>query len=479
MTQSMNERALGKEELRRELENSDRFILDIIDQNDRAERMSAIGSEAIRHVVERGIGDEQIESFNQLLASGSRIPYAQIGQEYVRLENKLEDAKQKADAEQQELQADLELAHQLTTRRSGEIDSTYQLERDKHREMATRALQSQFDEFSAMYDETGRAWPIPTLIPPSDRKVLFDLVEEESHESFQIVDIIPVTPEERNCTANLADRIRRTVENPQLSDMVLLYLQERQSHTVTVEDLVRFCYALDLDDTNNYRSRITTTLGPKVGGQRKQEELNADGLVLQYGWRYAYEVRSTGERVMRRRTRIYRVVETADEVSHEEEKGIVNDLTVVDEWAPLDIITSQVQSDEVENTSVEDETMSETHEIEWQEKLIADVESALDTMQEAYLFGQDQTTFRGTFIRTMTESTRIGTETSRQRLAEAGIISKRQAKQDSMTSREIAISYVFNSHPELGGRRGRQIQRKALAIVDSVIEKRQSLLEQK
>jgi hypothetical protein len=123
--------------------------------------------------------------------------------------------------------------------------------------------------------------------------------------------------------------------------------------------------------------------------------------------------------------------------------------------------------------------MSETHEIEWQEKLIADVESALDTMQEAYLFGQDQTTFRGTFIRTMTESTRIGTETSRQRLAEAGIISKRQAKQDSMTSREIAISYVFNSHPELGGRRGKQIQRKALAIVDSVIEKRQSLLEQK
>lgn len=468
------EKVLTRDEFGEALERIDEKKLEIEDQNDRYGQLKHVGNRALRYVVKRGINDEQVDSFMELLSTATSIPYDAVGYEHQRLNRELKEVSSRIDIMDENLNADLELSKRLTTRRQDELIDAYQTEQDRFRHDVRNTLEHRSSEVTELYEKAGEAWPIPQAIPPEDRIMLYGLIEEDSNsETLQIEDIIPVTPEEHLRNAQIAERAKRTVGNPQLSSMVMFYLTERQTETVTVEDLIRYCYALDADDANHYRSRITTTLGPKVAGLKKQEELNAEGQALQYGWRYAYEIMPDDRRVTRRRTRIYRVVDI-QQSALEEDRGKVNGLSIVDEWSAIE--TSDLTQSLTEGTDTGEIDIIPSIDIEqqqtWQEKLGADINGAITQMQEAFLFSEDDDEFKGGMIRSVTASARIGTKTSYELLVAAGVMRRDQVKWDIMNRRQIAISYVLNAHPEVSGERGKKQQKEALAIIDSAIEQR-------
>lgn len=462
-------------------------IVQLEDQNDRFGQVKLIGNKALRHVVRRGISDEQIDSFYELMTAATEIPYEEIGNEHLRLSHEFEVAQSHASEIDESLMADLNLAKRLTDRHQDEMDATYQTEQDRIRRQSLNLLREQYEEVTELFEAVAAPWPIPQALSPDERTVLHDLaVENAMNETLKIVDIIPVSPEEHERNAQIAERAKHIIESPDLSKLVMFYLKDRHSETVTVEDLIRYCYTLDADDTNHYRSRITTTLGPKVAGLKKQEELHAEGYTLQYGWRYAYEIMPDGRRVTRRRTRIYRVIDTCMGAS-EEPRGEYGGLAVFDEWLPTEELISKetVYFENVDTAEIEVVSPSEAEtnkaateqEYTWQEKLALDVEAAIDDMQEAFLFLKDEEKFKGGRIRSTTASARIGTKTSYELLVSAGLMRRNEIKWDVMDRRQILIAYVINSHPVVAGGRGKRQQKDALAIIDAAIERRLAELD--
>lgn len=323
---------------------------EIQSQNERLERVSDISSTAIQSVVREGIRDEQIDSFVGILQgikgydSLSESLAAQAGE----LEAELVSALQVEES----LERDRELALQLTSRRESEILQVYHDELAAARVERIQSTQAELSILYSQMESLGAAWAIPQAIAPDERSALYEAVKEQE-ESDIIVDILPVTPEKISRMSVLVERAKYQIENPDLSKQVLFYLREEMGKTVTVEDLIRFCYSLeDAGHDINYRSRITTTLGPESEGRKKQLELAKEDLVLQYGIRYIYRKNKDGQLVVRRRTRIYRVVPAFTET----EASIIvatGDLQVEDRWnrSSAEVRSANTAVEEVQGTT--------------------------------------------------------------------------------------------------------------------------------
>lgn len=112
----------------------------------------------------------------------------------------------------------------------------------------------------------------------------------------------------------------------------------------------------------------------------------------------------------------------------------------------------------------------------WEETFIAGVDVAIDWAIEAQLFAWDLDKPRGSFIREMAGDNNIDTEEVRVKLVRAGYMTKGEAKRDSMTRKQIIMSYLMNVVSELSGRDGRKRYGRASEIVDVMISQRLSEL---
>lgn len=457
----------------------DQQLPEITRLNDNLER-SADVPEVFQSTIRKGIEDEQIDGMTELFAAASRIPYEEIGEEYLRRARALAEAEAMVTDEERRLAEGLELAKELTSKHHDQLDAIYGATAEEIRTRANHLdeLRRQMEEIEELFDATSPAWPIPQGMSPEDITALYDMVNDSAKPTDEIVDILPVTPEDRAQTTSIAEKARRQVENGRLSDHVMFYLRARQGEIVTVEDIIRFCYEAgvdgDLDGDHRYRSRITTVLGPKSGGLKKQAELNADGLLLQYGWRYARE--DTGDKwVTRRRTRIYRVVDTHQDTT-EEDRGEVAEYHVTDRWRTTagQVIANPVASPEA--TAETSDDVEQEQSAAWEETFIAGVDVAIDWAIEAQLFAWDLDEPRGSFIREMAGDDNIDTKEARATLVRAGYMTKGEAERDGMTRKQIIMSYLMNVVSELSGRDGRKRYGRASEIVDVMISQRLSEL---
>ena len=446
-----------------------------------------------------GIEDEQIDDMEEVFAAAANIPYEEIGNVYLARAKALAEAEAMITEDEERLTAGLGLAKQLTTRRHDELEEIYekQIQEIRARTHHVEELRRQMSEIEELYDATSPAWPIPQALDPKDIMALYEATG--SNDDWEIVDIIPVTPEERIETIGLADKAKRVIENRQLSDFIMFYLRERKDVTVTVEDMIRFCYAADVESDRggdlNYRSRITSALGPHSHGLKKQEELNDEGLLLQYGWRYAFERTSDDRLVTRRRTRIYRVVDEHQDTS-EEPRGEIGSFDVTDKWRTTadqilrptgDFEDDTAESEPIALTPVDGRPILESVPVlhpdperanSWEEVFIEKVNEAVTWGIETGLLRPEDDEVPVHLVRDLSDSDTMGTLTSRQKLVRAGHMKRGQLRDAKMTYEQVIISRLLNTSPELAGSRSRKITKRAAEIVGAVIARHMNELAQ-
>lgn len=321
----------------------------IFDQNERYVRSSQIGNEQIRTLTSEGIREEQKATFGEMVASSRNIQFAGLAMRALYLERSLEEARKRISAEEEALSKDYFLALELTRNRAEAIESAFEdaLQRAQFAKISdmTSELESIYETIST----AGGAWPIPQALEPSERNFLAEQFGR-TEEAVYIEDVLPVEPKnnDHEDVNSIVEKAKKTFEthkitNPDLSEQVLFYLMHKMNETITVEELSAFCYSFaGSDGVKDSRSSITTTLGPKIEGKKKQAELKKHGLILQYGWRYAFKIFENGRLSFDSRTRIYRVV---DEESHLESKQptVGENYTIDDRWEPVVQIESEVE----------------------------------------------------------------------------------------------------------------------------------------
>lgn len=189
----------------------------------------------------------------------------------------------------------------------------------------------------------------------------------------------------------------------------------------------------------------------------------------------AEEIRTRANHLdeLRRRTRIYRVVDIHQDTT-EEDRGDVAGYHVTDMWRTT---TGQVIANPVASLETAAETSDDAEQEKsaaWEETFIASVDVAIDWAIEAQLFAWDLDEPRGSFIREMAGDDNIYTEEARAKLVRAGYMTKGEAERDGMTRKQIIMSYLMNVVSELSGRDGRKRYGRASEIVDVMIAQRLS-----
>lgn len=457
----------------------------IVEQNGRYFASGDLKNNRLLRIVQSDIETEQIDSFHNLLKTSLQVPYEVIGERALELGTMLEhisddgiDVDDKSRARLGQLNNDVELAVQLAPRRAEDIKRIEAEEREKLRDKLLEQVRGDVEEAYKNLGDFGDAWPIPAAINPEDRALLYDMFMESNKQTEAnefTEDIIPITPEERIHQAEVAERAKRSIENPEASQYLTYYFAERVGEIVTVEQLARFLYVADLEG-NNHRSHITTLLGPKIQGKRIQKLLHEEyGLYLQYGIRILKQSEN-GRLVERRRTRIYRAVESLDEAStgqvsehNLDAEHIVWDVleAVLPPQKELDTATIEtIDEAETPSESVQEQPETEKQAEDWKVAFQEDVQATIERLVQDRIFDQDA--MRGSTIRAMSSSTLLGTETNRNRLKDAGLMRSGEVKTDHMTREQRVIGGLFNRHPSILGQRSKR-QREALQIIREMI----------
>lgn len=485
------------------VDTTHRIIQEVTATNQAYEASADIRPRPLLKVVQSDIADRQLDQFHELLTQWVSVPAEDIGIAALRAAGALtlaEEEDRRLSEERESsigvLQDNIALALELAPNQKAEIKKIEQQEVQK---IATKygstVLDSLRKEDAAAQERValyGTAWPIPRALSAEDRITLYDLIKEEGAKNKTIEfeeDLIPVTPEERIHQAEVAERAKRSIENKEASHYLTYYLAEREGKVVTVEELARFLYVANVDER---RTNVTTLLGPKIQGKRIQRMLAQDyGLSLQYGWRKLK--REDGGRLIEvRRTRIYRAVDIQDPDRYQQypttqldsNRSVFDELDTPVVYQRQDVDTGEipVQAEhgvvtvspysEVEpmtdQVAVFDSNIAEKEQPEdWILRFAEEADAEIERLINDRLFEEDE--IRGTIIRALGSSSKLGTETMRQRMKEAGLMKLGELKADMMTREQRVIGALFNVHQNILGQRGKK-QKEAITIVKDRIE---------
>lgn len=135
---------------------------------------------------------------------------------------------------------------------------------------------------------------------------------DQGYSFFAILDELPVEPVLADCpTREVKQFAERHIDQPKAALYTALCLSEHSGQTVTVDQIAQALYSPEvIAKISEYhlRARVTTTLGPKVGGENLRAILDKEGYILQYGWRRTLEQREDGHIAVVKRQRIYRAI---------------------------------------------------------------------------------------------------------------------------------------------------------------------------
>lgn len=471
------------------------------EQNQRYAGSDVLESSRLRQIVKLGIGEEQLDSFQELLETAAVIPYAELGNaalEHARLTAEMASIEVQLGNDPDKLKLDAQVAKALElSPRKAEAIIEYSQDRtdallEAKRQTITKELGAHSQSVEAEFLQYGEPWVIPQAISPADRLTLFQLVAESTDPGVlvDVQDIIPVTPEERRHQASVADRAKYEVENADASNYITYYLQQQMGKVVTVDELIRFLYVADLEsrDKTQYRTRVTTLLGPQTQGKRIQGYLaDRHGLKLQYGLR-TLKINENGKWVTKSQTRIYRAVQaTASSAAVNTEQvtpRLPESAKVLDQWEEITVeeptvidATPTVETltvvQEVVDAKTDESIVKNAERDGWKLALKADVERVIIELAADELLDDDA--IRGSVVRSLSSKGTLGTKTNRERMYEAGLMNASEVKADQMTLMQRVVGSLFNTHSHVLGK-GRK-QKAALTIVKETVDQRNAILE--
>ena len=460
-------------------------------QNAKFLQAEAISLESLRAIVNADVTDRQQDDFYDLLTvyepalfDNLAVAERQARDDVLQKETESEYLSREVEEKLADLKRSVELAVSLAPRRKDELEKAAEEESAKIQAslsvLAINHATAHLNSIHAQQEEVGIAWTIPQAIAPEDRMTLFELMEEErlkkSEGSVEYIqtDTIPVTPDERVHQAEVAEKARRAVMNPNASNYITYYLAEAVGEVVTVEELDSFLYVADVD---RHRSHITTLLGPKIQGKRIQKLLADDyGLVLQYGFRRVQ--RSVDDRLVEHsRTRIYRAIDPSSTTELESVITRVqsNDDVVADEFEPIEVpaVLPPIPTEEatpvhgIEEPQLEEnDDVAPEHKTDWTEEFAQAIDGAIDRLIADGLFDDDM--MRGVEIRTKSSSNIFGTETMRKRLHSSGLMRLGEVRRDEMNREQRVLGALYNAHKHILGERKKR--KEALTLINEQIE---------
>lgn len=477
----------------------------ISDQNSNYSIADGLGDPGFTNIVKKGIRNTQSATLDTLNEAALLLPYREIGQTDVAIEreiselhSQLETVSEQTEAAFAEIDAITEQAIGLSPNSEKELRALAAKRKKEVRQTATNDLQSRLDLIIAERDNlaslahiSGEAWPVPQVARFDSGKTVTTFDDS----TIEIVDEIPVEPVPQDHIHETVNEVKRQVDNPEASDFIVYFLSQRKGQVVTVDELSEFLYHAGNSErpAADYRSRVTTILGPKIQGERIRRMLAelSEPLQLVYGWRRT--LIKTGGKIKQQgsKERIYSAIPLDTTIEESLKQPANNETGTSDEWvtelrtrtlgtvgvnsvldAPEGVRSSEQGSP---RKPASDKSKERTKKEEkWVRPLVEAVEAAIEQLIEDNVFYKPDISCKQ--LSRVASSNKLGTNESTRRLSEAGIISQEVSGQGPdaiLTRTEVVISYVFNNFQFLlTGGNGKAAKKKALAIIHDLVEQK-------
>lgn len=467
----------------------------IDDQNQRASQIEeSISDTDIKNLALEGVSKEQTTLVEELRDNVNPELYRSFGAYQLRLtelDTQIdEQIQQIVDNEKQRIESEANLAAELSPLSRPlivELAEEKKALADESVEdsiaelLATKQkVTSKIEEINGLSEIISQPWPVPTVIG----RAVVSLDSEKTIISQETIDEIPVKPEPKSKeSAHEKIKNRYSEITPDASHFAAYYLSENAGKVITVKELADFMYDTEINDTvsrYNLRARVTTILGPKVGGKVIAEMLAEENLLLQYGWRTTRTVFEDGSKQTNRK-RIYRAIpyqefgeqHLVDEVSngqtdkwqtpHVPEKLTAQPKKAKASTSVVPKTRSRIQA----KTPVVPQSAVETRTNGWEEGFRAEVRQVIAHLEELGLLSEErEVSLVG--LRHRSPHKTIGTKTAVNRLRHAGILTRDQAKLSVIPLDVVVAMHLFNSHRTLLEKGPRQ--QKALKAIKASLD---------
>lgn len=437
--------------------------------------------------------EEQDASIRSLLEEGKNVPYEEA-REYLEecqarvdaLNMRIAEAENEISEKQERLLAQRELLEKLAPSVRDSLTEVVDAELKKIKSEEIETLRKDLERENAelelatdLFIKVGTAWPLPELA---------DVHYEPSENEIFTIDLFPNEREETS--EQIKERVTRKFESRlnDASTYLSLLLKEKPGHIWTGEELGETIYDDGSDEKRN-SSRISALISNYRHGKVPvmAEEFGQD-LVLQRGKRQLFDAK-TGKSIPNTIRVVWRLVDFDTAVNAQIITTLNSERTVrqsYGEWEPADpvkirlayipsgeydgdSIVSNVEDDKEVNEDTAEPTpepQSTTERVDWKVGFTTDVHSTLEDLKRSSLLDKEEITWK--LLRVLSDSTKIGTETMRDRAFKNKIIKRSEMSDDSTISiSKVIMSVMQNSHPNIFRVSSRR--KEAFAIVDEIV----------
>lgn len=435
--------------------------LSLVSENEASEALTAIAQlEAESEEI-----SQKFEALKKEREAAERYKYDELLQQVEKLAPKaIVKAKEMLD---RRLESDI-ASEELKLVEDSFLQTLY--EQEQQRELYDIA-KTGADAMQALIDAGGVAWPVPQA-----------LINAYGGNTAQwIIDELPVEPKLNPSGHDRYIALReRYVDQPDASLYAAMYLMDHSSETVTVDDLASFLYSDEVVErisNHNLRARVTTVLGP-IAGEALHKILDADGYVLQYGWRRLFEKNGGNQLKVKSRYRIYRAISLDDLDSlstegTEKVDNVVDEFEITPEINQLLSLRSSGLDAEPEDTEAINQADTSEKVPSWVKELRKEVGRELSTLEEVGLLA-DETGVPLKVARRVSPSRIAFTEATLDKLITAGFmrklkgVNKNNWWSEVVTPTEMVLVSLFNTNQDLLGRNQPRRRRAANVISEAV-----------
>lgn len=437
--------------------------------------------------------EEQDASIRSLLEEGKNVPYEEV-REYLEqcqarvddLNIRIDEVKNEVSEKQERLLAQRELLEKLAPSVRESLTEVVDAELKKIKSEEIESLRKDLDRENAelelatdLFIKVGKAWPLPELA---------DVHYEPSENEIFTIDQFPNEREETS--EQIKERVTRKFESrlTDASTYLSLLLKEKPGHIWTGEELGEAIYDDGSDEKRN-SSRISALISNYRHGKVPvmAEEFGQD-LVLQRGKRQLFDAK-TGKSIPNTIRVVWRLVDFETAVNAQIITTLNSERTVrqsYGEWEPTDPVkirlvhipsgeynginlVTNVQTEEVADEQLDEPVEKSTSKVEknnWKNDFQADVHATIEDLKGTGLLEKEEITWK--LLRVLSDSTKIGTETMRERAFKNKIIKRSEMSDDSTISiSKVVMSVMQNSHPNIFRVSSRR--KEAFAIVDEIV----------
>jgi len=438
--------------------------------------------------------EEQDASLRSLLEEGKNVPYEEVREFLERCEARVEElreriaiAQNEVSEKQERLLAQRELLEKLAPSVRESLMEIVDVELKKIKSAEIEDLQRDLDTANAelelatdLFMKAGHAWPLPELA---------DVHYEPSEDEIFTIDQFP---NEREATSEqIKDRVTRKFESRlnDASTYLALLLKEKPGHIWTGDELGNAIYDDGSDEKRN-SSRISALISnyrrgkvPVMAGEFGED------LVLQRGRRQLFDAR-TGKNIPNTIRVVWRLVDFETAVNAQTVTTLNSERTIrqsYGEWEPADAIRIRLMhlpSGEYDGASIvagvevtEKEAANDLPEstsepvrtkekIDWKIGFTTDVHATLEDLKKSSLLEKGEITWK--LLRVLSDSTKVGTETMRERAFKNKIIKRSEMSDDSVISiSQVIMSVMQNTHPNVFRVSSRR--KEAFVIVEEIV----------